>query len=106
MWFDAQAALAKMGGDDAPPARYNPPKPHVAAVAGIAEIAGCTVQKPEKTPSAVRPASPHGASIGGRPLTYTGRVVSLDAWRSLSGWEKHGPRGRLWDGRSKQWTET
>ena len=27
---------------------------------------------------------PHGGSPGGRPLTWTGRVVSLEAWRNLS----------------------
>ncbi len=47
--------------------------------------------------------SPHGVSPGGRPLTYTGKVVSLDAWRQLSEWERHGPDGKHWNGQSQQW---
>ena len=47
--------------------------------------------------------SSHGISPGGRPLTYTGKVVSLDAWRQLSEWEKHGPNGKHWNGLSRQW---
>lgn len=45
----------------------------------------------------------HGTSPGGRPLTWTGRVVSLDAWRNLSEWERHGPQGALWSGASRKW---
>lgn len=48
-------------------------------------------------------AFPYGASPGGRPLTVTGRVVSLDAWRSLTDWEKHGARGRMWNGKAQRW---
>ena len=47
--------------------------------------------------------APHGYSAGGRPLTWTGRVVSLDAWRALSEWEKHGPGGQRWCGVSRKW---
>ena len=46
---------------------------------------------------------PHGKSPGGRPLTYIGRVVSLDAWRRLSEWEKHGPAGKQWNGTTQKW---
>lgn len=48
-------------------------------------------------------ASPHGMSPGGRPLTCTGKVVSLDAWRQLSEWERNGPDGKHWNGQSQQW---
>ena len=46
---------------------------------------------------------PYGTSPGGRPITHTGKVVSLDAWRQLSDWEKHGPNGDCWDGRTREW---
>ena len=39
----------------------------------------------------------------GRVRTWSGRVVSLDAWRKLSAWERHGPNGRHWDGRTRSW---
>lgn len=45
----------------------------------------------------------HGMSKGGRPLTYSGRVVSLEDWRTLSEWEKHGPDGRAWNCTTQQW---
>lgn len=48
---------------------------------------------------------PHGTGVGGRPLTWTGRVVSLDAWRELSEWERHGPQGRHWNGISRRWED-
>ena len=48
---------------------------------------------------------PHGLSVGGSPLTWTGRVVSLDTWRRLSEWERHGPNGRLWNGITGQWED-
>ncbi|MFD1156964.1 hypothetical protein [Roseovarius aestuarii] len=46
---------------------------------------------------------PNGTSPGGRPVTYTGKVVSLDAWRRLSEWEKHGPDGWQWNGKTQNW---
>lgn len=45
----------------------------------------------------------HGLSIGGRPMTWTGKVVSLEDWRQLSEWEKHGPNGRVWNGKTQRW---
>ena len=45
----------------------------------------------------------HGFGVGGSPLTWTGRVVSLSAWRQLTEWEKHGPDGRVLNGKTKRW---
>ncbi|MFX0546507.1 hypothetical protein ACEWPL_013270 [Roseovarius sp. S1116L3] len=105
MWFDAQAALARMGGDDAPLATYVPPNANEGRLAGIAEIAGTRSPDLGNLPSAAPASWPYGVSAGVRPLTYTGRVVSLDAWRNLTGWEKDGPKGRAWDGLSGEWIE-
>jgi hypothetical protein len=44
----------------------------------------------------------HGVSVAGNPLTWTGRVVSLAAWRNLTEWERHGPNGQHWNGIIKQ----
>jgi len=105
MWFDAQAALVKIGGGDAPPSAPAMPDKRETKLAEIAEIAVSEDRVPEIPPSAARQlmASPYGESPGGRPLTYTGRVVSLEAWRCLSEWERHGARGRLWDREARQW---
>lgn len=45
----------------------------------------------------------HGRSINGTPLTWTGRIVSLDEWRRLPEWERHGSTGRVWNGLTRQW---
>jgi hypothetical protein len=47
--------------------------------------------------------SPHGVSVAGSPLTWTGRVVSLDEWRDLSDWDRHGPNGRIWNALTRNW---
>lgn len=47
--------------------------------------------------------SRHGFAINGHPKTWTGKIVSLDAWRQLSEWERHGPNGRQWNGITRQW---
>ena len=46
---------------------------------------------------------PHGRTFDGTPKTWTGKIVSLAAWRQLSGWEKHGPNGRHWNGITRSW---
>jgi len=45
----------------------------------------------------------HGQAVGGRPVTWTGAVVSLHAWRDLTGWDRHGPAGRHWSGVTQRW---
>ncbi len=47
----------------------------------------------------------HGFAEGGRPKTWAGRVVSLDDWRSLSPWDRHGPDGRVWNGKTRRWED-
>lgn len=96
MWFDVQAALEKIEGGPRSAPEVHPPvtsaKPatksvHVANVASVA------------TPKTF----PHGVSVAGNPLTWTGRVVSLDQYRRLSDWEKNGPNGRHWCGITRNW---
>lgn len=45
----------------------------------------------------------HGRSVTGQPLTWTGRVVSLDERRGLSAWGRHGPDGRMFCGLCRAW---
>lgn len=109
MWFDAQYALGSLDGAEQPRPKAAPPqKPESKrepTLAGIAGLAGGAAEISKTQPSAkqMEAAFPYGESAGERPLTYTGRVVSLNAWRSLTEWEKHGPRGRMWCGRSQLW---
>lgn len=104
MWFDVQQALTEIEGGTPPPlvqslAPDPAQRPRVASVAAVA------------TPPASKPAPdavdqhPHGTAFDGRPLTWTGRVVSLAAWRILTEWERHGPDGRHWNGITKQWEQ-
>jgi hypothetical protein len=94
MWFDAQAELAKLVGGreiDAPaPATAatsaTPSQRIVPNVANVARVA--TPRAPE--------IKPHEETAGGRVTTWTGCVVSLDEWRRLTAWERHGPDGRFW----------
>lgn len=48
---------------------------------------------------------PYGTAcdMGLFPRTWTGRIVSLAAWRELTDWERHGPRGRHWNAATGQW---
>ncbi|GGO61965.1 hypothetical protein SAMN05444398_11932 [Roseovarius pacificus] len=106
MWFDVQAALKHLDGAEMPRSNSAPPaEPQTPRVANVAGVAGVQAEIPKTPPSAKPPktAFPYGASAGGRPLTYTGRVVSLEAWRNLTEWERHGPRGRLWCGVNRRW---
>ena len=95
MWFDVSAALAEIeaGRISAPEARApatSAIKPsHVANVASVAA--------PETFPQ--------GVSVAVSPLTWTGRVVSLDEWRRLSEWQRHGPNGRRWCGIASGWID-
>lgn len=44
-------------------------------------------------------------SITNKPMTWTGKVVSLDVWRRLSAWERHGPDGRIFCGVCRAWVK-
>ncbi|WP_138935313.1 hypothetical protein [Roseovarius arcticus] len=58
--------------------------------------------------STLKPASntndmQHGFASTGHLKTWTGKIVSLDAWRQLSEWDRHGPDQRQWNGKTNQW---
>ena len=68
-------------------------------------LSGCRVDKSqEKSPyEGAQVDPPRAVSVTGQPLTWTGRVVRLDEWRSLSAWDHHGPDGRLFCGHCRAW---
>ena len=117
MLFDVQAALADIL--DAAPATIATPATNRAFVASVADVA---MRHPETAPpadvlifppkpSAPAPSRPaddpfrHGQSVTGSPRTWTGRVVSLDEWRRLSDWDRHGSTGKIWNGLTRQWEQ-
>ncbi|UAB89710.1 hypothetical protein I5192_03230 [Ruegeria sp. SCSIO 43209] len=123
-FFDARAVAAKIQNQrDTPAKAANPAKqdaetrPHLATLADLAaptgEIAENRVAQvePPELPHPVqrqppeRGPVPDKVGVGGRPVTWTGKVVSLDDWRNLTGWERHGPNGRLWNGKTQQWEQ-
>lgn len=76
----------------------------------VARIALPPVSKPEITPP-IAPAPSrdtedpfrHGRAPGNRPVTWCGKIVSLDEWRKLSAWDRHGPDGRMFCGACREW---
>jgi hypothetical protein len=123
MWFDPHAMRAEMAGH--PPAtsatiatkaqparavsrlsRLSQPlysQKTVSRVAEVASVATPLTPKPEPQPSAE--IFPHGVTFTGKPKTWTGSIVSLDTWRNLTDWEKHGPNGRHWNGITQTWEQ-
>lgn len=104
MWFDVNAALATLGSGHIPA-----PEPG----AGYAPAQANSQNSRDSQPPAAQneevtdhDVSPYGTSVGGRPLTCTGRVVSLNEWRRLSEWERHGPNGKVWCGIAQRWRDS
>lgn len=117
MWFDAQAKLSEIAGR--PPATSATTATQAPPLSRLSRVSQAPVTEARKTegfwqtahvakvasvatPSAPR-TEPDGETVGGRTVTWTGRVVSLDDWRHLTAWEKYGPDGRRWCGVSKAW---
>ena len=107
MWFDVQQALSEIEGGTQPLSGQSQAAKPVQRprVAVVASVAAPPAQKPQ-TATGKTDHYPHGIAFDGRPKTWTGRVVSLAAWRTLTAWERHGPNGRHWCGVTKQWIET
>lgn len=117
MLFDVQAALAELLSDA--PATIATPATNGAKVAEVADVAAPPAEFSSRAnvlpfappPSALasprdgRSAFSHGASVTGLPRTWTGRVVSLEEWRTLTEWQKHGPAGRLFCGLCQSWVK-
>lgn len=119
MLFDVQAALAEILADPvatpATPATNAPEMPPVSQVSRLSQSQRAEIPAPATVlpftplPSAPAPsldegdAFRHGRSFAGAPRTWTGRIVSLGEWRSLSAWDRHGTDGRLFCGICRAW---
>ncbi len=102
-FFDTKSALAKIENQGCTPAtsatsatQETQNTPHVA------DVAARQGRKAENPPSP-DDVSPYGQTSGGRQRTWTGKVVSLDDWRTLSEWERHGSTGKVWNGMTRAW---
>jgi len=134
MWFDPRAKLAEIAGHppatsatpatQAPAARpvsqlsqvSQPPEARNPAfrVATVASVATPLRPKPQAAPPARAAGQdpdpdgfPYGTAcdLGLYPRTWNGRVVSLAEWRTLTDWERHGPRGRHWNAATGRWEQ-
>lgn len=123
MLFDVQAALDEiLSSPLATPATVATPALEVAPVSRVSQVSRsqpAELQNVHALPvsqksraSQSQPAEntrdaaadlPRAFSITGRPLTWAGRVVSLDEWRGLSAWDRHGPNGRMFCGACHEW---
>lgn len=112
MWLDVRAKLAEIEG--CAPATtatiatgWAEPVPRVAEVAEVATPprVKSEIAPPARADGLDPDAFPYGTAcnLGDAPRTWTGRIVSLDEWRRLTQWEKHGPNGRHWNGITRQW---
>ena len=123
--FDARAALER-NRKTRPhpilpirPTQTSQPETGIGGIGGIgsdpAPLPECEPLKAASTEAAQHETAPsascdldmwrHGVSVGGHPLTWTGRVVPLAEWHRLSDWERHGPRGEHWNGLTGQWED-
>jgi hypothetical protein len=109
MWFDPNAMRAEIAGHlpatsattatktsaVRPVSQLSQLSQATAPQSGVADVASfaafATFQPRPKQEEPTKPVSSYGESLGGRLLTWTGRVVSLDVWPDLTEWEKHGP---------------
>lgn len=114
--FDPYAELAKIQKSGCTPAtpatsatnthfKASTLQPEGGKCRSVANVARGQGQKHvfEKSRSPATSDMRHGFTIGGRPLTWTGKVVSLEEWRTLTDWEKHGPDGKFWNALTQQW---
>jgi hypothetical protein len=115
MWFNPHAKLVEIAGQ--PPATSATTATKTSAVRPVSQLSQLSqplysqrpVSRVAEVASVATPRAPeiepNGGTAGGRVATWTGRVVSLDDWRLLTAWERHGPNGRHWNGITKQWEQ-
>lgn len=98
-FFDTKAELEKIQNQGLTPATLATPAtlthqsaPRAAEVAEVAAPKG-EIPKTERPEPLTSDNGPKWFSAGGRPRTWTGKVVSLAEWRTLSEFERTGRGG-------------
>ena len=77
------------------------PAPRHAAPAEVLSVLSVCQFKADSVSAPADP--PRAFSHSGRPVTWTGRIVSLDEWKRLSAWDRHGQDGRMFCGACREW---
>jgi len=110
MTFNPYATLETLAPETRPPAKTAKPAKQTAGkrtkvmpFSNLASLAPSCVPNPKSKP--VPDVSPYGQTASGRQRTWTGKVVSLDDWRNLSEWERHGSTGKVWNGLARAWED-
>ncbi len=97
MWFDPHAKLAEIAGQPPATSATTATQSQTARpVSQVSQSPGAqkqTLRVANVATVATPEASPHGLSVSDSPLTWTARIVSLDEWRRLTEWERHGAKG-------------
>jgi hypothetical protein len=114
MFFNLRTALAEIEKQAPTPATSaTPATQHAQTPPNVADVADVAAPQPETEETGVGRGLPpevkelrHGFAVNGGPKTWTGKVVSLVAWRQLNEWERHGPNGRHWNGKTQAWEAT
>lgn len=112
MHFDARAVLAEILESEprapataATPATQGPETRPMSRMSRVSQGVGAENGKNANPAPRPRHDTPRTAKPEAGGITWTGRVVSLDEWRSLSEWDRHGPNGRLWCGLCREWRD-
>lgn len=108
--FDPKAELANIENQEDTPAtsatfatQTHKTAPHVAEVADVAALRLQNQKTENPSIRAQETDTRYGASVGGRPRTWTGMIVSLDEWRRLGDRARRGSTGKEWNGLTRQW---
>lgn len=106
MMFDAYAVLAAILRESGQ-AAYEPAPVPISTISTIStppDARAHVGRPPSRPPDRPDPETlPYGCGVSGSPRTWSGRVVSLDEWRRLTEWEKHGSTGKTWNGLTRRW---
>jgi len=106
MMFDAYAVLAAILRESGQ-AAYEPAPVPISTISTIGtppDARAHVGRPPSRPPDRPDPETlPYGRGVSGSPRTWSGRVVSLDEWRRLTEWEKHGSTGKTWSGLTRRW---
>ncbi|MEW9919356.1 hypothetical protein AB2B41_07060 [Marimonas sp. MJW-29] len=101
-------ALANVSGEkiNSPPDNMTKPDktPSIQPEGAFCQVlSNCQEEDVRKIVEPVADDMRHGFTVNGSPKTWTGKIMSLDDWRKLSDWQKHGPDGRMWCGACREW---
>ena len=113
MLFDVQAALSDILNSPPAPCDFRDSRDSTGAQSRESQQSqpqavpfGTDTEQPKPSaPAPSRDADTPPLTDTGRVKTWTGKIVSLDDWRNMSDWDRHGPNGRIWCGIHREWID-